>query len=106
MQAERRTADIRIGRLDAGGKASGACNALKCIRGVEEVGVEPHMRRIVVTYDALRVSQWQLEKAVRVMGCEIERLDIRCPDSPDSEAADRIGGAAAGTVTPQDLRRE
>lgn len=103
MQTLRRTADIRIGEAQAGGTATGACSALKCIRGVEEVGVEPQMRHITVTYDALRVSQRQLEKAVRVMGCEIERLDIRLPDP---EAADPAGDAAAASTTARDLRRE
>jgi len=103
MQTLRRTADIRIGVAEAGGTATGACSALKCIRGVEEVGVEPQMRHIIVTYDALRVSQRQLETAVRVMGCEIESLDVR---HPDPEVADPAGDAAAAGATLRGLRRE
>lgn len=101
MQTRRQTADIRIG--DADGRASGACSALRCIRGVEEVGVELHMRHITVIYDALRVSPRQLEKAVRVMGCVIECLDIR---RPDPEAAGRVGDAAAAAAALRYLRRE
>ena len=89
LQPATRMAEIEVLGLDGATATRGVCSALRCIRGVDNVGVEPRMRHITVTYDAHRVSPRQFATAVRVMGCEVGRLTIR---KSEVALADPIGG--------------
>jgi hypothetical protein len=86
LHASMRMADIRLGGRGAGESTSGICSALKCIRGVADVSVEPQMRLITVTYDASKVLPRQFETAVRVMGGEAEHVSIRPSPMPGRQS--------------------
>jgi hypothetical protein len=83
MRASMQTADMEISGLDSGQASRGVCSALQCIHGVAEVRIGPNERCVIITYDALRVSTRQFETAVRVMGCEVERLVVRPAQAPE-----------------------
>jgi len=105
LQTATRTADLQVHGLDGGTATRGVCSALKCIRGVRDVGVEPRMHHITVTYDAHRVSPRQFATAVRVMGCEVERLTIRQPEAVPADPIDGVQSfpsAAVHTNSHQD----
>jgi allophanate hydrolase subunit 1 len=92
MQTSMQTADMEISGLGSGSASAGVCSALKCIRGVAQVSMVPGARNVTVTYDASRVSPRQFETAVRVMGCEVERLVVRTADAP---SVDKVPDAEA-----------
>ena len=68
--------------------------------GVAQVSMAPDKRSVTVTYDAFRVSAHQFETAVRVMGCEIERLFIRAMETP--EPANLPGAGHRGSAAETD----
>jgi len=76
MQSLMQTVDMKVGGLDCGLASAGVRSALECIRGVAEVRMARNERCVSVIYDAYRVHPRQFETAVRVMGCEVERLDL------------------------------
>jgi hypothetical protein len=79
MQVSMQMAELKILGLTPGPASRGVCSALECIRGVQHVDSEPEDRRVTVIFDAYRVSPLQFETAVRVMGCDVERLVIQPP---------------------------
>ena len=76
MQSLMQTVDMKVGGLDCGLASVGVRSALECIGGVAEVRMVRNERCVSVIYDAYRVHTRQFETAVRVMGCEVERLDL------------------------------
>ena len=68
---------MQISGLDSGAASTGVRSALECIHGVEEVRMVPNEPYVTVIYDAYSVRPSQFETAVRVMGCEVERLSTR-----------------------------
>jgi len=76
MRSLMQTVDMKVGGLDSGQASTGVRSALECIRGVAEVRMARNERRVSVIYDAYRAHPRQFETAVRVMGCEVERLDL------------------------------
>ena len=76
MQSLMQTADMKVGGLDRGLASVGVRSALECIRGVAEVRMARNECCVSVIYDAYRVHPRQFETAVRVMGCEVECLDL------------------------------
>ena len=90
MQTSMQTVDMEISGLGSGPASRGVRSALNCIHGVAQVSMVPNERYVTVTYDAYRVSPHQFETAVRVMGCEVERLIVRTLHAP---AADKVPAA-------------
>lgn len=82
MQTSMQTADLEISGVDATPASRGVCSALECIHGVTLVRMDPNKRDVTVTYDAFKVAPRQFLTAVRVMGCEVERLSVRTTDVP------------------------
>ena len=74
MQTRMQTVEMQISGLSSGPVSSGVRSALESIRGVEQVMMAPNEPYVTVTYDAFMVRPRQFETAVRVMGCEVERL--------------------------------
>ncbi len=88
MQTRMQTVQIEVNGLGASGTVRGVRSALECIRGVERVGIVPDDPWVTVTYDAHRVRPAQFETAIRVMGCEVERIALpTAPRVTDSNAA-------------------
>lgn len=88
MQTSMQTVDMEIRGLVSEPAERGVRSALNCIRGVAQVRMVPNERYVSVTYNAFKVSPRQFETAVRVMGCEVERLAIRYAppgDVPDAK---------------------
>jgi copper chaperone CopZ len=81
MQVSMQMAELEIRGLTPGSASRGVCSALESIRGVQHVDSEPDARRVTVIFDAFRVSPLQFETAVRVMGCDVERLIIQTPEN-------------------------
>ncbi|MEO8009854.1 MAG: hypothetical protein ABI728_15230 [Betaproteobacteria bacterium] len=77
LRTSMQTADLAISGLGSSQASRGVRSALNCIHGVAQVSMVPDESRVSVTYDAFRVFPQQFETAVRVMGCEIERLVVR-----------------------------
>ena len=90
MQISMQTADMEISGLGSGPASRGVRSALNCIHGVAQVRMVSDERYVTVTYNAFRVSPHQFETAVRVMGCEVERLIVRTLHAP---AADQVPAA-------------
>jgi hypothetical protein len=74
MQTRMQTVEMQIRGLSSGPVSAGVRSALECIRGVEQVRMVPNEQYVTATYDAFMVRPRQFETAVRVMGCEVERL--------------------------------
>lgn len=81
VQMSIQSADLEIRGLAPGPASRGVCSALECIRGVQQVDSEPEARHVTVIFDAYRVSPLQFETAVRVMGCDVERMVIHTPEN-------------------------
>ncbi|MEQ1881040.1 MAG: hypothetical protein ABL878_08725 [Burkholderiales bacterium] len=90
MQMLLQTVELEITGPVSDPPLRGVCSALACIHGVQRVVASPDGPHVMVTFDALKVSTLQFGTAVRVMGCDIERLITQAPES--------IGG-----YTPSDL---
>ena len=90
MQTSMQTVDMQISGLGSGSASRGVRSALECIRGVAQVRIVPNERYVSVTYDAFRVRPRQLETAVRVMGCEVERMAAGVYTVADVTAADQV----------------
>lgn len=88
MQRSMKTAELEVSGMDSERASRGVCSALNCIRGVAQVAMQPDMRFITLTYDATRVSARQFETAVRVMGCEVERMDVH--EAPARKSSDTM----------------
>ena len=85
------TVDRKVGGLDSGMASIGVRSALECIRSVAEVRMVRNECCVSAIYDAYRVHPRQFETAVRVMGCEVERLDLRSAGVnrlPENEAVE------------------
>ena len=104
MQISMQTADMEISGLGSGPASRGVRSALNCMHGVAQVSMVPNERYVTVTYDAYRVSPHQFETAVRVMGCEVERLIVRTLHAP---AADKVPDAEAsvGPINRSEFRQ-
>ena len=89
MQTRMQTVDMEISGLGSGLASRGVRSALECIRGVAQVRMVANERYVSVTYDAFRVRPRQFETAVRVMGCEVERLAAGVNTVADAAAADQ-----------------
>ena len=89
MQTSMQTVDMEINGLESGLASRGVRSALECIRGVAQVRMVPNERHVTVTYDAFRVRLRQFETAVRVMGCELDRVVPRVNGVVDGAAADQ-----------------
>ena len=87
MQVLMRMAELKIRGLIPGPASRGVCSALESIRGVQHVDPAPENRRVIVIFDAYRVSPLQFETAVRVMGCNVERLVIQTPENMPATTA-------------------
>jgi hypothetical protein len=82
-----RTAELDIRGLGSRAVDRGVCSALNCIHGVAQVRKLPDACHVSVTYDAYRVRPRQFKTAVRVMGCEIERLRVRPERAGETDSA-------------------
>jgi hypothetical protein len=96
------TVDMEISGLGSFPASRGVRSALECIHGVAQVKMIPNERHVTVIYDAFRVSPHQFETAVRVMGCEVERLIVRALHAP---AMDEVPDAevVAGPINRSEL---
>lgn len=57
-------------------------SALSIIRGVFDVSVSIAGKEATIRYDPQKVLPRQFETAVRVVGCEVERLVVDTPERP------------------------
>ena len=94
MQNYTKIADVQIAGLELDSVSRGVRSALNCIRGVGVVSMQPEQRLVRVTYDACKVSPCQIERAVRVMGGEVERLVVR---NSKSSAVERLAHLSIGS---------
>jgi len=70
------TAHLRIKGMHFDTSARSVQSALSIIRGVSDVSVSIAEREATIRYDPQKVLPKQFETAVRVVGYEVERLDV------------------------------
>ena len=97
MQTRMQVIEMQISGLSSGPVSTGVRSALECIRGVEQVRMLPNEPYVTVIYDAQMVRPRQFETAVRVMGCEVERLVERSLRAPAGD-----GGLGKNAEPPAD----
>ena len=73
------TVHLRIKGMHFDTSARSVQSALSIIRGVSEVSVSIAQREATIKYDPQKVLPKQFEMAVRVVGCQVERLDVETP---------------------------
>ena len=74
------TAHLRIKGMHFDASVRSVQSALSAIRGVEDVRVYVAEREATIRYDPHKVLLRQFETAVRVVGCEVERLVVETPE--------------------------
>jgi copper chaperone CopZ len=70
------TAHLRIKGMHFDASVRSVRSALSVIRGVADVSVSVAEREATIMYDPHKVVPRQFETAVRVVGCEVERLVV------------------------------
>ena len=70
------TAHLTINGMHIDASARSVQSALRVIRGVSDVSVNITEREATIRYDPHKVLPRQFETAVRVVGCEVERLVV------------------------------
>lgn len=83
------TARLKIKGMKFDASMRSVRSALSIIRGVSDVCVSISEKEAVIYYDPDKVLPRQFETAVRVVGCEVERIVVDPPKSPICRA-DRI----------------
>lgn len=104
MQTSMQTMNMEIHGLSSGPAARGVRSALECIRGVTQVRIMPNERHVTVTYDAFKVSPQQFKTAVRVMGCEVERMAMPTPYASAMEKVTHAEASAGPINRSSDQR--
>jgi copper chaperone CopZ len=70
------TAHLRIKGMHFDASVRSVQSALSIIRGVADVSVSIAEKEATIRYDPHKVLPRQFETAVRVVGCEVERLVV------------------------------
>ena len=74
------TAHLRINGMNFDASIRSVQSALSIIRGVSDVSVSIADKEATIRYDPHKVLPRQFETAVRVVGCEVERLVVETPE--------------------------
>ena len=74
------TAHLTINGMNFDASKRSVQSALSIIRGVSDVSVSIADKEATIRYDPHKVFLRQFETAVRVVGCEVERLVVETPE--------------------------
>ena len=74
------TAHLTINGMSFDASARSVQSALSVIRGVSNVSVSVTEKEATIRYDPRKVLPRQFETAVRVVGCEVEKLVVDTPE--------------------------
>jgi copper chaperone CopZ len=74
------TAHLTINGMHFDASMRSVLSALSIIRGVSDVSVSIAEKEATIRYDPHKVLPRQFETAVRVVGCEVERLVVETPE--------------------------
>jgi len=74
------TAHLRINGRNFDASMRSVQSALSIIRGASDVSVSVAEKEATIRYDPHKVLLRQFETAVRVVGCEVERLVVETPE--------------------------
>jgi copper chaperone CopZ len=74
------TAHLTINGMHFDASMRSVQSALSIIRGVSDVSVSIADKEATIRYDPHKVLPRQFETAVRVVGCEVERLVVETPE--------------------------
>ena len=72
-----KTANMEINGMTSPASAKGVHSALSVIRGVAGVKVSLESGQANVCFDPHKAIPEQFKKAVRVMGCEVEKISVQ-----------------------------